>query len=141
MGKEKARLSPCPVSIWGKLLFLVGALGWLRRCAFGLGLRFGLFHRLLGFGSLLGTGFGALFALLVENLLAAQQFEECLVGAVTLIPGRTDDAGVSAVAVAEARSDGVEQLHDGLAGHQVGSGLTTRGKITALAERDHLLDQ
>ena len=52
----------------------------------GLGLR--VFHGLLGFGGFLGASFGALFLLLVEDLLAAQQFEERLVGAVALIPVR-----------------------------------------------------
>src|SRR5271165_6714062 len=43
-------------------------------------LGFGLFHGFLGFGGTLGAGFGALLALFVENLLAAEQFEKCLVG-------------------------------------------------------------
>jgi len=53
------------------LLFLFFPLGWCRfflRCR----LRLGLFHGFLGFGSFLGAGFGALFLLCVENLLAAK---------------------------------------------------------------------
>src|SRR5262245_46272166 len=82
-------------------------------------LSFGFFHRLFGFGSLLGTGFGALLALFVEDLLAPEKFQECLVGSVSLVPRRADDARISAVAVAETRSNRVEQLYDGFVGHQV----------------------
>src|SRR5579862_1778491 len=100
-----ARLKSCP----SRLLFLVFAFGG---CGFlfRLGLRFGLFHRFLGFGGLLGAGFGTLLALFVQNLLAAQQLEEGLVGAVALIPGGADDACVFAVAIAEAWSDRIKQL-------------------------------
>src|SRR5438270_7123021 len=50
------------------------------------GLRFRLFERFLGFGGFLGASFGAFFALLVQNLLAAEQFQKGLVGAIALIP-------------------------------------------------------
>ena len=64
-----------------------------------LGLRLRVFHGLLGFGSLLGTGLSALFFLLVENFLASQQFEESLVRAVTLIPASANDARIPALAI------------------------------------------
>src|SRR5208337_4460995 len=67
-----------------------------------LGLGFGVFHGFAGFGGLFGAGFGALFALFVEHLFAAQQFEESFVGAVAFVPAGADHAGVGAVAVAEA---------------------------------------
>ncbi len=55
-------------------------------------LGFGVFHGCAGFGSLLGAGFGAFLALFVQNLFAAQQFEEGLVSAIALVPSRVDDA-------------------------------------------------
>src|SRR5438270_12487425 len=96
-----------------KLLFVIFPFA-LGCCGFALNLslRFRFFHGFLGFGGFFGAGFGALLALLVQNLLAAEQLEESLVSAVTLIPVSADNAGVSAVAVAKARSDGVELLHD-----------------------------
>src|SRR5215471_12549561 len=94
-----------------KLSFFLAAFGrFWSRFALSLGLRLGFFHRFLGFGGALGPGFGALFLLFVENLLAAEQFEEGAVGAVAFVPLRTDDAGVPAFAIPEARANGVEQL-------------------------------
>ena len=58
-----------------------------------------------------------------------------------LCASRRDDAQVSAFAVAETGSDGVEELVHGGAGHEVGQGLAARRQIAALAQRDHLLDQ
>src|SRR5512143_2120711 len=97
------------------LFFLFATLcGWLgRSCA---GLRFGFFHRLAGFFGALGANFGALLAFLVEYLLAAEQFDEGLLGAVALLPSGADDAEIAAVAIAETRGDGVEQLGDGFVG-------------------------
>src|SRR3984885_15775244 len=74
-------------------------------------LRLRVFHGLPGFGDFLGAGFGALLALFVQHLLAAQQLEEGLVCAVTFVPARADDAKVPTVAVAKARTDGIEQLY------------------------------
>ena len=51
-------------------------------------MRFGLFHGLLGFGGFLGAGFGAFLFLLVENLLAAEKFEEGAVSAISLVPSQ-----------------------------------------------------
>src|SRR5215472_5202032 len=61
----------------------------LVRSRLGCGLRlrgFGFFHGFLGFRGALGASFGALLALLVEGFLAAQQFDEGLVGAVAFLP-------------------------------------------------------
>src|SRR5580658_6452461 len=138
----KKRRSPkaAPFTKHKQLLLLVAALSWCR-FAFNLSLRLGLFHGFLGFGGFLGTGFGAFFFLLVEDLLAAQQLEEGLVGAVALVPVGADDARVAPLAVAETRSDGVEELHHGLIGHEISRGQTTGGEVAALAQRDHLLDE
>ena len=51
-----------------------------------------------------------------------------------------DDARVAAVAIAETRADRVEQLHHGFVGHQIRGSQAARGEVSALAERDHLLD-
>src|SRR5579859_3876272 len=105
------------------------------------GLGLGFFHGFLSFGGLLSPDFSALLALFIQNLLAAQQFEKSLVCAVPFIPGGADDAGVSAVAVAETGAYGVEQLHHGFVGHQVRGGEAARREIAPLAERDHFLDE
>src|ERR1017187_579181 len=91
-----------------RLLFLIFVLHRFD-AAIVLGLRLRVFHGFLGFGGFLGTSFGALFLLLVEDLLAAQQLEESLVGAVALIPVRADDARVAAVAIAKTRPDRIKQ--------------------------------
>ncbi len=98
--RQKARLAPClklfrqevlfaalKRCATQRLFFLVFVLDWFY-AAIVLGLRFGVFHGLLGFRGLLGAGFGSLFALFVEHLFAAQQFEERFVGAVAFIPRR-----------------------------------------------------
>src|SRR5438552_1950777 len=68
-----------------KLLFLFFA---FRRNASGFGvgllLGFGFFHCLARLFGFLGASFGALLALLVEDLLAAEEFDECLLGAIAL---------------------------------------------------------
>ena len=92
------------------LFFLVSTLGGLS-CGGLLG--FGFFHGFLGFFGALGAGFGALLALFVQHLFAAEKFDERLFGAIALLPAATDDAQVAALAVAEARADGLEQLVDG----------------------------
>src|SRR3954449_6829087 len=79
------------------------------------------------FGGFLASIFRTFFALLVQTLLAAEQFEEGFVRAVALVPAGADNASVSAVAIAEARSDRIEQLYDGFVGHQVGGGQTACG--------------
>src|SRR6185312_16883313 len=74
-------------------LFRLLFLGFAFTGGFGVGLLlgFGFFHRLASLFGLLGAGFGTLLALLVEHLLAAEQFDERLVGAVALLPRRADD--------------------------------------------------
>src|SRR5579864_5742708 len=101
-----------------RLFFLVFFFRRLDTAVVG-GLGFGLFHGFLGLSDFLGADFGALLLFLVENLLAAEKLEEGLVGAIALVPAGADDAGVSTVAVAKARSDRVEKFHDGLVGHEI----------------------
>src|SRR5277367_4479680 len=113
-GKRKRR-SPqaAPFEKPKQLFFLVVAFG-RSGFALSLSLRFRFFHGLFSFGGLLGAGFGAFLFLLVEDFLAAQQFEECLVGAVAFIPTGADDARVSALPIAKTRADRVKQLHQSL---------------------------
>src|SRR5579863_618989 len=94
--KKRARRRAVPRIKLERLLFLVVFLYRLD-AAIVSGLGFSVFHGFLGFGGFLGASFGALFFFLVEDLLAAQQFEKSLVGAVTLVPVGADDAGVSAL--------------------------------------------
>src|SRR5579863_9869853 len=103
-------------------------------------LLFGLFHGSLRFLSTFGAGFAALLALFVEDLFAAQKFDEGVIGAVAFAPSGADNAQVAAITIAEARSDGVKQFVDCGAGHEVSQGLTARGEIPALAEGNHFLD-
>src|SRR4030088_1949719 len=91
-----------------------------------LGLGLGLFHCLLGFRSALGAGFRALLAFFVEPLLAAQQLDEGLTRAVAFVPAGANDAKISAVAVPEAGTNGVEQLDHGIVGHEISRGQTPR---------------
>src|SRR6202041_487927 len=121
------------------LLFVVLVLDRLH-AALVLRLRFGFFHGFLGFGDFLGAGFGALFFLFVEDLLAAEEFEESLVGSVAFVPVSADDARVAAVAIAETRADRVEQLDQGFIGHEVSASQAASGEVAAFAQRDHLFD-
>jgi hypothetical protein len=135
-----AEAVPSPEPIWGcRLLDFVFAFG-ARSRVFDSLLSFGFLHSSLGFLGALGAGFAALLTLFVEDLFAAQEFDEGVVGSVAFSPAGTDDAKVAAVAIAEAWSDGVKQFVDGGAGHQVRQGLTASGEISALAEGDHFLD-
>ena len=76
------------------------------------------FELLLEFGALLGLDLVALLTLLVELLFGAQQFDERLLGAVALLETGADNAQVAALAIAVARSHGVEQPLDCLVGHE-----------------------
>src|SRR4029077_19148881 len=102
-------------------------------------LRLGFFHGLLGFGRTLGTSFGALLALFFLQLFAAEKLDECFVGAIALLPASADNAQVTAFAIAEARTNSVEELVHGGAGHEVGVCLPARRKVATLAQSDHLL--
>src|ERR1700730_205327 len=126
------------------LLFLVFALVF----AFGVIdgmletlLRLGFFHGLLGLFGTLGTGRSALFALFLLQLLAAQQLNKRFIGAIAFLPTSADDTQVTAFAVPETRSHGVEKLAHRRLGHQVRPGLATRGKVSALAQRNHFFRQ
>src|SRR5579872_2062242 len=111
-GRSRALVTRCR----GRLFLLVVFLYRLHS-AIVHSLRFRLFHRLLGFSGLLGTSFGALFALLIKYLFTAKQFEKCLVGAVALIPRGADNAGISAVTVPEPWTNSVKKLHNRFIGH------------------------
>ena len=101
----------------------------------------GIFHRLAVFLGPFGADFGTLLALFIDHLLTAQQFDECLLGAVALPPRGANDARIAAFAIAEARSHGIEKFGDRFSGHQIRSCLTARCQIALLAEGDHLLDR
>src|SRR4051812_10381349 len=132
---------PCPSTQFAaRLLFVVVFLGRLH-AAILRSLRLGLFHRLLGFCRLFGASFSTLLAFFVEDLLAAEKLEERLIGSVALVPGGTDDARVSAVTIAEPRTDRVEKLDHRIVGHEIRRRQAPRCKIATLAQSDHLLDQ
>src|SRR5437763_13661256 len=133
---------PCPRDplIEELLFFVFLVLGWLNSAILrSLGLSF--FHRLLGFRRLLGPSFSTFLPLLVKHLFAAEEFEECLVSPVALIPRGANDARVAAITITETRSDGIEQLHHGFVGHQIPGSQATSRKIYALAQGDHFFDQ
>jgi hypothetical protein len=157
VAEAASRLEPCETRGAGQLLILFELFVLFDRSstlrllylvfAFGAGgrvfdslLSFGFFHGSLGFSGAFGAGFATLLALLIEDFFAAQEFDEGVVSAVTLAPSRPDDAQVTAVAIAEAGADGVEEFVDGGAGHQVREGLAAGGEISALAESNHFLD-
>jgi hypothetical protein len=117
-------------------VFALGPGNWVFDSLLGLG----FFHGSLGFGSAFGASFAALLTLFVEQFLATEQFDEGVVGAVTLAPSGANDAEVAAVAIAKARTDNIKQFVNRCAGHEVSERLTTGSKISALAEGDHLLD-
>src|SRR5579863_5542122 len=100
----------------------------------------GLFHSSLGFLGALGAGFAAFLALFVDQFFTAQKFDEGVVGAVAFSPSSAHDAEVAAIAIAKTGADGVEEFVDGSASHQICERLAAGGKISALAERDHLFD-
>src|SRR5207248_5954217 len=106
-GKKRHSAMPClrdPL-IKELLFFVFLVLGWLNSAILrSLGLSF--FHRLLGFRRLLGASFSTFLPLLVKHLFAAEEFEECFVSAVALIPRGPNDARVAAITIAESRSDG-----------------------------------
>src|SRR5438128_2034180 len=89
-------------------LFFFFALFAARSAALGLRLGFGFFHSLLGFSRALGPSFRAFLTLLVDHLLAAQQFDEGLVGAIAFIPPGANNPKIATVTVAETRTDSVE---------------------------------
>src|SRR5215469_6726517 len=120
------------------LFFSFASLGRWFASALSLALGFGLFHRLLDFSSSLGAGLGALLTLFLLQGFAAEQFDERFVGAVASLPGSTNDAQISAVAIAEARSHVIEQFGNGIACHQIRRSLTAGRKITTLAQGNHL---
>src|SRR3569833_3350956 len=99
----------------GRLLLLIAAFSGLSP-ALLLCLGFGLFFRFVCLCGLFGLCFGVLLALFVENSLAAEEFDEGLDSAIALIPTGADDAGITALTVAESGTNGIEQFIDGSAG-------------------------
>src|SRR6185436_19926831 len=86
-------------------------------------------------GGLLGSGL-----LLFLLRLVADEFEDSHLGGVAAAGAELDDAGVSARTVAEARSEGVEELgHDRVVFDQAAS-LPARVNGVVLAEGDQPLD-
>jgi hypothetical protein len=54
------------------------------------------------------------------------------------LPTSADYAQVASLPVSETRTDGVEELVNCVARHQVGRGLPAGGEVSALAQGDHL---
>src|SRR5437763_1954922 len=91
------------------LLFFFFGFGLrLGRASLRLLLGFGFFHRLTSVFGFLSPGVGAFLALLIQNLFAAEKFDERLVGAVALLPCSANDARVSAITIAEAWTERIE---------------------------------
>src|SRR4051812_12863551 len=67
------------------------------------------FHLLARLFDALGAALGRLFLLGFERLFGSEELDESGLGAIALLPSVTDDAQVTAFAVAEARRD-IEQL-------------------------------
>ena len=63
-----------------------------RGARLGLSFRIGLFHRFTRFFGALGADFGALLALFVEHLLAAEQLDEGFLRAIAFTPCGAHDA-------------------------------------------------
>src|SRR5215469_504972 len=115
----KGRSGRAPEQRVPPLFLSFASLGRRFASALSLALGFGLFHGLLDFSGSLGAGFGALLTLFLLQGFAAEQFNEGFVGAVASLPGSTNDAQISAVAIAEARSHVIEQFGNGIACHQI----------------------
>src|SRR2546430_781855 len=125
-----------PVEIWLALRFA------FRRCSaagFGGSLLL-LFKGLLHLFAALGASFGALFPLLVENLLRADQLDEGFFTAIAFAISGADDAQIAALTIAVAGRDGLKETLHRFAAQQVRSSETAGGDVAALAEGNHLLD-
>ena len=72
-------------------------------------LRFGFVHGAFSFFRALGADGRSLLAFFFLQLLAAQQLDECRVGAVAFSPASANDAQVSAFPIAEAWGYGIEK--------------------------------
>src|SRR5258706_11250931 len=129
VGPEQLKSAAVTPLLLGNTSDLFG--GWL--------LFAGRFHLLANVFGFLGAGFRTFFALRVQRLLAAEEFDERLFAAIALAEAGEHDAGISAFAIAEARSNGIKEPGDGSAGHEIGAGLAARGNVATLAQSDHLL--
>src|SRR5882724_3550776 len=136
-GEESVPLS---VELLFFVLYLVLALGVVGRVLDSL-LGLGFFHGFLGLFGALGANRSALLALFLLQFLAAQQLDKGSVCAVAFPPPGANNAQITALTIPETRRHNVEKPGHRLLGHQVSAGLAARGKISALAERDHLLHQ
>src|SRR5271167_3718631 len=123
----------------GLLFFFVAGGGFFGLAAGPLVLGFCGFHGLASFFRPFGADLGALLALLVQRLLAAEKLDERDFSAIAPAETALNDAHIAAFTVAEAWRDGIEQLGYSIARHQVRRGLPPRRHITTLAEGDHLL--
>src|SRR5207253_943510 len=102
---------PKPISVKPGLFFF-----FLFFFRLGLGFAAGFGGFLHVFGAT-GASFSALLALLRLDLLRAQQLDEDFFRAIAALVALTDDAQISAFAVAEARRDGIEEPRNRLARH------------------------
>src|SRR5580700_7414041 len=96
-------------------------------------------HGLLHFLAALGAGFGALLALLVENLLGVDQLNDGLFATIALAEASARDAEIAAVAIAVTRRHGVKEARHRFVGLQIGVRLAPGMKIALLAQGDELL--
>src|SRR5438477_2362062 len=125
---------PKPISVKPGLFFFFLFFFWLR---LGFAAGFGGFLHVFG---ATGASFGALLALLRLDLFRAQQLDEDFFRAIATLVALADDAQISALAVAKARRDGIEEPRDRLASHEPRASQAARGEIAALAQSDHVLD-
>src|ERR1700739_4387192 len=88
----------------------------------------------------LGTGVGALLALLVEKFFRTEKLDEGLLRTVATLESGANDAQIAAVAVAVTGSNGVEEPSHGLAGLQESKRLPPRVKVALLTKGDEFFD-
>src|SRR5205085_11592208 len=96
---------------------------------FGRALRFGFFHRLACIFRTLGADLGALLLLFFLQLLRADELDHRFFGAVTALEAGANNAQVAALAITEARPDGIEEFRYGIARHEVAGSLAPRGQV------------
>ena len=97
-------------------------------------------HGLVDLFPALGSGFGALLALLVQLVLRTEELDEGLFGSVAFLEAGADDAEIAAGAVSVARGYGVKQAGDGFPGLQIGEGQAAGMQVASLAQGDQLFD-
>src|SRR5579863_182119 len=95
---------------------------------------------LLKLGALFSLKVGALLALDFKLLFGAQQLDERLGGAVSLLETGANDSQITAVAVAVAWSHDIKKPLDGVVGAKKCERLTARVQIALLAQGNHFFD-